>query len=115
MKKLKISYTKGIYTFLKINAGLLGKDRQNFLGDDHRQRYFMVLEGLINQRLMILQQYLYQSNCQDSMRQFLPILYGLLCEHPREMLLHEGVKICIAFSGLKVLSLQQGKRDDDLQ
>lgn len=62
MKKLKISYTKGIYTFLVINAGLLGKDGQYFLGDNHGQRYLMVLEGLIDQRLMILQQYLYQSN-----------------------------------------------------
>ena len=75
----------------------------------------MILEGLIDQRLVILQQYLYESNRQDSMRQFLPVLYGLLGEHTREVLLHEGVKIGIAFSGLEVLSLQQCKGDDHFQ
>ena len=53
----------------------------------------MVFEGLINQRLVILQQNLGQSNGQDSMRQLLSIFDSLLREHPREVLLHERVKI----------------------
>lgn len=48
------------------------------------------------------------------MRQLLSILYGLLSEHPREVLLHERVKVGITFSGLKVLPLEEGKRDNDL-
>ena len=75
----------------------------------------MVFEGLINQRLVILQQNLGQSNGQDSMRQLLSIFDSLLREHPREVLLHERVKIGVAFSGLKVLPLEQCKGDDDFQ
>lgn len=49
------------------------------------------------------------------MRQLLSILYSLLREHPWEVLFHERVKIGIAFSCLKVLSLQESKGYDYLQ
>lgn len=49
------------------------------------------------------------------MWQFLPVLDGLLGEHPGEVLLHEGVEVGVALPSLKVLPLQQSKWDDYLQ
>lgn len=56
-----------------------------------------------------------QRDSQDSMGQLLPVFNGLLGEHSGKVLLHEGVEVGVALPRLKVLPLQQGKRDDHFQ
>jgi hypothetical protein len=49
------------------------------------------------------------------MRQFLPVLYCLLSKDSRKVLLHEGVKVCVAFSRLEIFSFEEGEGNYNFQ
>lgn len=95
--------------------GVLGKDSQYLLGNNHRQRNLMALEDLVNGWLMKFQQNLSQSDGQYGMRKFLPVFDGLLSEHSWEMLPHKGVEISIALAGLEIWASEEGKGNDNLK
>jgi hypothetical protein len=49
------------------------------------------------------------------MWKFLSVFDSLLSEHSREMLTHESIKICIALTGLEVLTSEQSKGNYNLK
>lgn len=104
-----------ICAYLWIIKCVLRKKCDQPLGHNHRQHDLVFLENVVNIGAVILQQHFTERDGRENMRQFLFVAHNPLDQNFGEDFPHKGIEISIALPQLKVLFVEENKRNHDFQ